>query len=564
YETHPLWAHAHTKILEDNGCVVTHVDNVDDAMYLMQACYFQIIILMDQNNPLFKTIYKHRWYDYTVVCVCSEGLLEFGNDLYLRFGERETVIRMNEILLSSKRKFYPTEFWQRIERELIEKELIGRLYIERPDFITDLSYQMTNNLIEHIEASNIHNELNSQDQWIKSYYESQDEKSRYEALRSRVEYEIFDLLRRCVKGYNIDAIQLSPIVSGLSKAAVIGITPKINGRTALPLVLKLGYHKEIAQEAYAYENHVQFMLQRIPKAVEGPSTPLLSSMIYTKVEKGKSFGEVYQDEYLFPTYKVEALLEDLFRNTCHKWFSASKEAMVEAVDYMGYLNCQLKRFIDPIEHLQKQPMMHGYYLWSDNFRLPTIDRLFANPFNYLEDDDFLTMLNYSAPRTITHGDMNANNILIRNDDEAWLIDFGRTDYHHALRDFIQLETVVRFALMEGVSLAERYEMESWLTSQTKFAHITKISQEFVPSSPQVERAFRITCKIRELAWETVLSNQDDTQQFAKFKQYQMGLFFMSLTTVRFVKHHRAPNGLSTTQALHALMAASLLGEQLAR
>ena len=288
--------------------------------------------------------------------------------------------------------------------------------------------------------------------------------------------------------------------------------------------------------------------------------------MYDFVENGRSFGDVYQDMTYISTEEIETLLDDLFKVAYHQWFRTPMDGKVVAEDYTDYLNCQITRFIDPIEHIiESDPDMRGHSLWNDRIQLPNIPVLLPNPIHLLDDKAFLAKQNYTAPHAITHGDLNANNILIRNDSEAWLIDFARTTSSHALRDFIQLETVVRFALLDGPSLRERYEMESLLADQRTFGQIKRLREYYKATGPHakaLERAYRITCKIRELAWETTLSHQDDSRQIAKFKQYKMGLFFMSLTTVRFVKHKRTPKGLNTTQALHALMAAALLVKSL--
>lgn len=561
-EENVLWAHAHATILEENGCAVIKTSSVDEALDLLQACYFHIVIMDAGYDRLHRTIYQNKWFGYTVVCVCSEKLNDYDDPIFFISGEQETGIILNDVLYISKSDYFPGKFWGRIHSELIKKGLLGLLEIEQEEHIGTLSYLMTNNMIEHIESESVRTRLHGHHSWVAGFYKRRG----YEALRKRVEYEIYDLLRRCINVAKIKTIRLMSINGGLSKAAVIGITPKIEGKWSKTYILKLGYHKEIINERDAYDNHVKFILERGPKADTGPETPLLSSIMYDFVENGRSFGEVYKDMTYVKTEEIEGLLDDLFLNVYREWFRNPVDGRVEADDYIGYLNCRINRLIEPIKYIESQPELRGYSLWGvDRIRLPGIPRLLANPIHYVDDDDFLKKLNYAAPTAITHGDLNANNILIRNDSEAWLIDFSRTDHSHALRDFIQLETVVRFALMDGPTLAERYEMENYLAEQRTFGQVARLRKAYTPTGPNakiLERAFRISCKIRELAWETALSKHDDTRQVARFDQYKMGLFFMSLTTVRFVKQARNPNGLNTTQALHALMAAALLVERL--
>ena len=72
--------------------------------------------------------------------------------------------------------------------------------------------------------------------------------------------------------------------------------------------------------------------------------------------------------------------------------------------------------------------------------------------------------------------------------------------------------------------------------------------------------FRLVCKIREVVWTLVL-NREIGSPVGDFEQYQMGLFFLSLNSVRFIKTKNIPDGIEPLHALHALMAAAMLGEK---
>ncbi|MGJ3239415.1 MAG: lipopolysaccharide kinase InaA family protein [Anaerolineae bacterium] len=565
-EPNVLWRDAHTTALEAVGYSVTHVETPAEALELIQVCHFHLVIFADQDNEALAFIEEYKWSKHMVVCVCSERVGLFGNQIFWLSDLDATGKVMERVLYFSKKKYFPKAFIDRIQSELEAKRLIGKLKFATNGAVEHLSYRMANNLIDHIQSTNPATALQPQDAWIKIFYEEHD----YEALRQRIEYEIYDLLRRCIQVDKIDTITLISIDNGLSKAAVIGVMPNVGGIWSRTYILKVGYHKEIENERRAYDNHVNFLLSNMPNAKQGPSTPLLSSIMYDFIEHTASFSEFYKDLNQISLQQIEELLDNLFKKVYLQWFSHPIAGHVRASNYMDYLNCYVNRFIDPIQYLESTPDLQGYRLWGvDRFRLPGIPIILDNPIEVLDDDDFLSKLDYPATLTITHGDLNPNNILVRliNDQpEAWLIDFARTaDQTHVLRDFIQLESAVRFALLEQATLKERYEMESILAGQRSFSQVDALRSAYTPLGPNsraLERAYFITCKIRELAWETALNRQSDDRQVAKFKQYKMGLFFTSLNTVRFVKHHRAPSGLSVTQGLHALMAASLLMREL--
>jgi hypothetical protein len=179
---------------------------------------------------------------------------------------------------------------------------------------------------------------------------------------------------------------------------------------------------------------------------------------------------------------------------------------------------------------------------------------------------------YPASFGVTHGDFNANNILVIKKDgkyESVMIDFARTGESHILRDFIQLEAVIKFVLLENATLEERYKLESALIKQIEFSdidNIRKVYQAQGENAKELQRAFDSVCKIRELAWEVAL-NGNSNRAIYHFEQYNLGLFFLSINSVRFLRsEHRlsesVTDGISPIQALHALLAAAMLAEKL--
>jgi hypothetical protein len=197
------------------------------------------------------------------------------------------------------------------------------------------------------------------------------------------------------------------------------------------------------------------------------------------------------------------------------------------------------------------------------------------------DDDF--------PQCRTHGDMNARNIMVDvlYDSEGpiprmkggtgplpqtkafyqtWLIDFYRTYPEHAFRDFIQLETVVRFVLMNGGTLKQRLQFEGVLLKQNymddtdnrnkKTETLQWLAKNNFPSVFQ--RAYSLIFEIRYRAKRTVYPDfpNDDAR---KFNQYEYGLLYQCLNTVRYYKPVQDEGeGIAILNALHALAAAGLL------
>jgi len=146
----------------------------------------------------------------------------------------------------------------------------------------------------------------------------------------------------------------------------------------------------------------------------------------------------------------------------------------------------------------------------------------------------------------THGDLNADNIMIDDDGHTWLIDFYRTDKSHVLRDCIELESVVKFILLKSKELAERFELDQALLSMDRFSDVESL--QYDAPDEEYAKAFAVVRKLRQLARELVHPHDD-------FTEYEVGLMYYSLNTQRF---YSVPK----VNRLHALLAAGMLCDKL--
>jgi hypothetical protein len=571
--------HEYSLGLEPGRCFAWVVKTVEEALAALQAEPFHVVIIdlqlkssdiAKQNVAEFEgyrlvtKLAEYGWLKKMVVCVVSgwSDIRRLESFQHRSAIEMDTArlsfaygIEVAEVIYFSKDQYQHEVFWKRIKEELLKKGLYTEHLPKQSDILEILAHRMTRNMIEHIESTSEHSRLAPQDEWLRDFYHHKGE----EGLRWRLKMELSDLLMRWSR--KAEGLKLYSIGSGLSKATVVIAVRKGIAMWQNPVIIKMGYHREIDAERNAYTEFVQGSLKRVPYAQNGPRTFLLDAQIYEFVDEGKSFEEIYRDS----TVSIEALenlIDDLFQN-CDNWYQASRQHIASAAEYMSYLHCYPKRFQQPLEILQARDEAQGQVFWAvDTICFPSISADFPNPLRLLKPESNFPAKFIPAKYAYTHGDFNANNILVRN-NETYLIDFGRTEECHAMRDFIQLEAVVKFVLLRGASLEERYTLEQVLIQQNHFHEIGKLRSSYKPTgtnAARVERAFRLVCKIREKAWEVVLSGQLSSP-VGDFEQYEMGLFFLSLNTVRFVKTKEIPDGIEPIQALHALLAAAMLGEK---
>src|SRR5262249_33941733 len=60
---------------------------------------------------------------------------------------------------------------------------------------------------------------------------------------------------------------------------------------------------------------------------------------------------------------------------------------------------------------------------------------------------------------ITHGDLNGENIVVNGNGRGFLIDFYKTGLGPTCRDFVELESIIKFELLHMPNLAQRYQLE---------------------------------------------------------------------------------------------------------
>ncbi len=122
-------------------------------------------------------------------------------------------------------------------------------------------------------------------------------------------------------------------------------------------------------------------------------------------------------------------------------------------------------------------------------------------------------------RSILHGDLNMNNIIIDDMRNPWLIDFAKTRKNgHTAFDFIVLEVdIKRFILSESMeNIVELLTLESALNNGTWGA---------------IESG---KCKIRDTkAFEVLVMIRGNASKYVNKEEYLLALFLYTLSTFKF-------------------------------
>jgi len=155
---------------------------------------------------------------------------------------------------------------------------------------------------------------------------------------------------------------------------------------------------------------------------------------------------------------------------------------------------------------------------------------------------------------ITHGDLNGTNILVDREGKAWLIDFFKTGWGPALRDLAELESVVKFELLQTEDLLARYALEKASLSLRSLKQPIQVESPF--RLAELARAVAVIQQLRALACD--IADTDDP------REYYVGLLFYALKEMAGFRPRVGEEKHISVGQYHALLSAAMVCEKLER
>lgn len=364
------------------------------------------------------------------------------------------------------------------------------------------------------------------------------QKLRGQIVETLVAGELRELLQRLF--HNADSVDLVAMSQGYSGAGVVRAIPQYQARgkgKGQPLVLKFGEQEDIERETSNFYDFVNGIIggDTYPMIQGIRRTRNLAGILYSLIGRGTQSQIVDLNTFYLDndSSRVNQILTQLFEDTCGPWYSTQRTVVNDLANFYertlhlsgGKLEDALKDYFPAFvrkPEIQFQELAHS----------------FVNPVYYLSGKTFPGETAVST----THGDLNGRNILVDQRDQTWLIDFFQTGEGHVFRDFIKLETVIKFELLEHKSLQARYALESLLLDSNTF------EPSFDPDTrdwdQDIVKAATVIVHLRRLA-RRIVSKVDPGVD------YFVGLLFHTVNYVKF-------NDVSEVGRQHALMAAGML------
>lgn len=293
---------------------------------------------------------------------------------------------------------------------------------------------------------------------------------------------------------------------------------------ASPLLVKIGQVAVIAREADNFEHYVR-------NRFANPSQPYLyaraqlwniGALAYTVVgglvSRAQSFAQYYQASSRARDV-VQPLLSLFGDSIPDMWWHAPNVQNLGSTLFEAYDKLWLGALSNRFDTWQHDPPQH--YLAGLSFLLP-------NPTYWLAKHWHRSGEIVGARQAVTHGDLHGDNVLVDQQQHAWMIDFERTGPGPILRDFVELiqDVLTRLAQLDDVVL--RYELAVALCAPSRPDAYIELT-EAIRRDHEAYKAFQVVQNLEKLAHERT--------KYVDRREYLWGLLLNSVYGVRMLEHN---------------------------
>ncbi|MCP4357773.1 MAG: response regulator [Chloroflexi bacterium] len=334
------------------------------------------------------------------------------------------------------------------------------------------------------------------------------------------------------------SLYISKLKPGLTGAAIVRIQPTWTGGLGRSYVAKLGRRDKVETEQQRYDLNVKRYLPANTVAQVGTAyTRQLGALQYTFAETERrplvEFDEYY-DKHIAD--QIITSLKNLFQHTCRFWYDG-RERNIEDLPSLYFDAFQL----DHMKLIGRiQMVLPQFDPDADMMQLSPESAPVVNPLAWLRQNQAETV--FPVYRCITHGDLTGRNMMVDDIGKCWLIDFYRTYESHILRDFVILETDIKYRLLPTVNLPQFLQMEAALCTAEEKDQPSRLGAEM---SAGLQKTTAVLTALRYMAHDYARglhSSQTEVHQ-----EYLISLLMATLNVVRL----RHVNETRKFQALHS-------------
>lgn len=354
--------------------------------------------------------------------------------------------------------------------------------------------------------------------------------------------ELHDLLRRLFRQAN--ELWVRPLPAGQSGAGVLRVHPIYGAMAGEPGIVKFGKRDKIETERQNYAQFIDLYISSLSSTqLESVLGRTMGALRYRLIGAGVSEVDSFASFYA-KRQDVEAIkpvLDNLFKHTCQRWYDNRQQPprqrnLVEL--YATGLHIKWNE-------VWAAAARSGVNTGDSTLHFAGVAGALPNPRHWLKQIDY----HFSLPvwLAVTHGDLNEHNILVTKEGRCWLIDFYRTSLGHILRDFVELETAIKFSLTPLADNVQRLQFEQLLLAQPSL----DVAMPCRADEPYAQAA-GVIFYLRSLAADVLGFGANSTE-------YYVALLLQTLNLLRLGFLHRHNESGSRAQVL---LSAALICQRL--
>lgn len=350
--------------------------------------------------------------------------------------------------------------------------------------------------------------------------------------------------------HQADGIFISPLFSSSqlpnvqqSGSLVVLVQPRFKSGWGERQVVKFSEVAEVRNEEINYKRIKPFLGgTRVAVLGESAISRKIGGLVYTLIDAAEwdsiqLFGDYYCKS---SSEEISGSLERFFRQTFGTIFKAAKTESVNITK--SYCN---GFHLTPQKLTRAMSIVRPTEFAEPHLHFKELKGKFLNPVLWFLPGGEFRRFEEVSKVSLCHGDLHGRNILVGSDEHYWLIDFARVDETHAVRDFIELETDIKFNLMKDTDLNTLLRYEYSLLMPKKFSDsLPDIKIE----SPSLRKSYQVIASLRHFAIKYLSLDGD-------MREYYEALLINTLNMLR-LRHIQA------AKKEHVLLSASLICQRL--
>ena len=328
-----------------------------------------------------------------------------------------------------------------------------------------------------------------------------------------------------------------------SGSIILRVRPQYESGWGESRVVKFSSKGEIQHEYENYHQIKRFLVgNRIPSLEGMAFSRQLGGLVYSLIDASDwdaimQFSEFYRANQ---GRVVSELLDRFFTQTFSSLFvDATRMSINLTRDYTAGLNLTPQKLKDAVQTFHPEALSEPYISFE------RLQGTFINPILWMLSGNDLRDFEVLSRSCLCHGDLHGRNILVDSKGNFWLIDFARVANGHVLRDFIELETDIKFNILYETDLKLLLPFEKALLFANK---VKEPLPDLFFTNDGLARAYHVIHTLRRTAGHLISLEGD-------MREYYEALLLNTLNILR-LKH------ISTAKKEYALLSASLICQRL--